>query len=174
MAALEMQVDQLAVDPVLGAAVVILLEKGGERAVPIWVGQVEAAAIISELRQVPMARPMTHDLLNEAIFRLRAEVDHVIVTDFQNGTFYAEVVLCSVEGDIRLDARPSDAIALALRANARILVEREVVEDEWCVQATARLGISTRRPRPIVEVSSNDYEALLSNLEDEDFGKWKM
>ena len=71
MPAVEMQVKQVSLDPVLGAPVVILEEKDGGRSVPIWVGQTEAAAIVSELREVPLARPSSHDLMNEIIFRLR-------------------------------------------------------------------------------------------------------
>ncbi len=174
MSALEMEVDQVAVDPVLGAAVVILNEKGGERAVPIWIGQIEAAAIISELRQVPMSRPMTHDLLNEVIFRLRGEVSRILITDLRQGTFYAEVVLGTENGEVRLDARPSDAIALALRANAPVFVDQKVMERALRVEAVQQIRLESRSPRPIVNPCPEQYDSLLAGMSDEDFGKWKM
>jgi hypothetical protein len=174
MGALEMEVEQVAVDPVLGAAVVILNEKGGDRAVPIWIGQVEAAAIISELRQVPMARPVTHDLLHQVIFRLRGEVARVVITDFQSGTFYAEVVLGTHEGEVRLDARPSDAIALALRANAPVFVEQHVFERALQIEAAQDMCSRSRAPRPVMAARPERYDTILANLNDDDFGKWKM
>jgi len=176
MAAVEMTVEQVTLDPVLGAPVVILREKGGHRSVPIWVGQVEAAAIVSELRSVPMSRPSSHDLMKELIFRLRGTVTHITVTDLRNGTFFAEVALTTPDGKVRVDSRPSDAIALALRARSPIFVEQDVVERAWRHSATSELELFCDDPPPrvLLGVPPEQSEGILEGLNDDDFGKWKM
>ena len=176
MAALEMQVEQVTLDPVLGAPVVVLREKNGDRAVPIWVGQTEAAAIVSELRRVPMTRPSSHDLMKEMIFRLRASVSRVTVTDLRNGTFYAEVALRTPHGCVCLDSRPSDAIALALRVRSPIFVEQDVMERAWGAQVPEDIcdGCDDSAPSVLIEPCHALHEGLLEGLADEEFGKWKM
>ena len=176
MAAVEMTVEQVTLDPVLGAPVVILREQGGHRSVPIWVGQVEAAAIVSELRCVPMTRPSSHDLMKELIFRLRGSVSHITVTDLKNGTFFAEVALTTSDGKIRVDSRPSDAIALALRAKAPIFVEQDVVERACRLGNTQdfELYCEESNPKVLLGVSPDQHEGVLEVLKEEDFGKWKM
>jgi uncharacterized protein len=176
MDAVEMQVEQVTLDPVLGAPVVILREKRGDRTVPIWIGQGEAAAIVSELRCVPMARPSSHDLMKELIFRLRASVSHVRVTDLQKGTFFAEVALATPEGSVCVDSRPSDAIALALRAGSPIFVEHEVVDRAWgLVGAVDSVDLDfEEKPIVMLEAPMDCCDGLLEALNDDDFGKWKM
>lgn len=177
MSAVEMKVEQVTIDPVLGTPVVILKEKGGERSVPIWIGQGEAAAIVSELRRVPMNRPSTHDLMKDLIFRLRASVTRVLVTDLQNGTFFAEVELTTLDGEVRLDARPSDAIALALRVQSPILVEPEVMERAWGLSSILEgenAPLDPTSPKVLIDASLDPSGRILESLNEEDFGKWKM
>ena len=176
MPAVEMQVKQVSLDPVLGAPVVILEEKGGGRSVPIWVGQTEVAAIVSELRKVPLARPSSHDLMNEIIFRMRGRVARVAVTDHQHGTFFAEIVVETAEGEVTVDARASDAIALALRAQAPIFVEHTVVERTWGLTPCRRNADcwGDRSSGVFLDASQPLSPDILDALNDEDFGKWKM
>lgn len=176
MAAVETLVEQVTLDPVLGAPVVILHEKGGRRTIPIWVGQLEAAAIVSELRAVPMTRPSSHDLMKELIARLRGAVSHVTVNDVRNGTFFAEVALTTPEGVVNVDARPSDAIALALRTRAPIYVEQHVMERAWCLGEALDAGVcgDNVAPRVLLEVIREGRDGVLEGLAEEDFGKWKM
>jgi hypothetical protein len=176
MAAVEMQVEQVTLDPVLGAPVVILREKGGHRSIPIWVGQLEAGAIVSELRRVPMTRPSSHDLMKELVGRLNGSISHVTVTDLRNGTFFAVVALSTPEGVVDVDSRPSDAIALALRARSPIFVEPDVMERAWCLGQAHGLGVcgdDTASP-VLLEVVREGRDGVLEGLTDEDFGKWKM
>ena len=99
-----------------------------ERVIPIWIGAVEAAAIGTALDGIPHARPMTHDLCNACIEALGGSIDRVVITDVQGSTFFAQVVIAQ-DGDIVcVDARPSDALALALRWNAPIYLEEDVIE----------------------------------------------
>jgi bifunctional DNase/RNase len=108
--------------------VVILKEKSSDRYLPIWIGPAEADAIAVQLQEVAVARPLTHDLLRAAIEQLGAQVNHIIVNDLANDTFYARIVL-DVRGDsMELDSRPSDAIALAVRAKVPIFAEETVLD----------------------------------------------
>lgn len=122
-----MTVRGLALDPTTNAPIVILKAEGGARLLPIWIGLFEANAIALVLEGVPTSRPMTHDLLKSAIDALDASVERVVVSDLRENTFYATVHLAAAGGARLLDARPSDAIALALRAGAPIFVARDVL-----------------------------------------------
>jgi len=98
--------------------VVILKDVDSERYLPIWIGPFEAEAITLELQQVELARPLTHDLLNAVITEMGANVSHVLVNELRDDTFYACVVLDNNGQPLEVDSRPSDAIALAVRAKA--------------------------------------------------------
>ncbi|QGY41061.1 bifunctional nuclease family protein [Pseudodesulfovibrio cashew] len=124
----EMEIFGLALDENSKSPILILKEEGG-RALPIWIGAMEAMAISMALNKVPFPRPMTHDLLLSAIRKMDGSVVRVEVTDLESGTFYAEIVIASGEDTIRLDSRPSDAIALAVRAKCPILVGDGVLEE---------------------------------------------
>ena len=108
--------------------VVILREKDADRYLPIWIGPSEADAIALRLQDVSVARPLTHDLLRNLIEQLGARVVHIIVNDLANDTFFAQIVL-DVNGTIvEVDARPSDAIALAVRTDAPIFAAEDVLD----------------------------------------------
>jgi len=106
--------------------ILLLRETDGERYLPVWIGSVEATAIALEQQEVRPARPLTHDLLKDVIGTLGREVQQIVITDLQEGTFYAELVF---DGDVRVSARPSDSVALALRAGAPIYAEESVLEE---------------------------------------------
>ncbi|HEV8354251.1 MAG TPA: bifunctional nuclease family protein, partial [bacterium] len=108
--------------------VVLLVDQGEAMALPIWIGQAEATAIAMELQGVKPPRPMTHDLLRAVLTELTVNVVRVIVTDVKDSTYYAEVHLASNGTDLVVDSRPSDAIALALRAEAPIFVSDKVAQ----------------------------------------------
>ena len=108
--------------------VVILREKAADRYLPIWIGPAEADAIAVRLQDVSVARPMTHDLLRNLIDQLGAKIVYIVVNDLSNDTFFARIVL-DVNGDtMEVDSRPSDAIALAVRAEAPIFAEESVLD----------------------------------------------
>jgi bifunctional DNase/RNase len=108
--------------------VVLLVDQGEAMALPIWIGQAEATAIAMELQGVKPPRPMTHDLLRTVLTELTVNVVRVIVTDVKDSTYYAEVHLASNGNNLVVDSRPSDAIALALRAEAPIFVSDKVAQ----------------------------------------------
>jgi bifunctional DNase/RNase len=124
------EVKGLVVDPATNVPMVVLRAIDGDSFVlPIWVGVFEANAIALQLEHIETPRPMTHDLLRDAIHRLGASIVEVVVTDVRDSTFYATVLLRRHDGHaVSVDARPSDALALALRAAAPVFVDRSVID----------------------------------------------
>ncbi len=124
----KMEVKALIVDPIANMPVVILRDADDKSFLPIWVGVFEANAIALQLEDVRTPRPMTHDLLRQALDRLGATLERVVVTKLHENTYYAEIHLSTAGGPVVLDSRPSDAIALALRTSSPVFVEEEVLE----------------------------------------------
>ena len=125
---LEMTIDSIRVSPMNYQRVVILKEKDGDRYLPIWIGPAEADAIAVKLQDLSVPRPLTHDLLRTVIDTLGGSVNHILVSDLHNDTFYAKIAI-QVNGDAKeIDCRPSDAVALAVRAKVPIYVEESVLE----------------------------------------------
>ena len=125
---IEMTIEGIRVSLMNYQRVVILKEKDASRYLPIWIGPAEADAIAVRLQDVSVARPLTHDLLRDVLDKLGAQVDSVIVNDLANDTFFARILL-SVNGErLEIDSRPSDAIALAVRAQVPIYAEDAVLE----------------------------------------------
>ena len=124
---LEMKVKQLALDPLSNMPMIILRDEEEKRSLPIWVGLPEANAIALELEKISTARPMTHDLIRNILEAVGARVAKVVVNDLKENTFYAVIHLRLGSTDLTVDSRPSDAIALALRVDAPIFVEEEVL-----------------------------------------------
>jgi uncharacterized protein len=126
---IEVVIDSLRVSLTNQQRIVILKSKDDDQSLPIWVGPFEAEAITIALQEVEVARPQTHDLLNRAFQLLKANLQRVIISDLRDDVFYA-TILADVNGNaLEIDARPSDAIALALRAHVPILVTRKVMEE---------------------------------------------
>jgi uncharacterized protein len=125
---IEVKIRGLMMDPSSGTPIIILKDVNSETMLPIWVGAFEANAIALEIEKISPQRPMTHDLLRNIILEMGASVERVIVTDLRDNTFFAVIAMKSRGGDsIMIDARPSDAIALALRADCPIYVNEEVI-----------------------------------------------
>lgn len=125
---LEMRIRGLLMDPTTNSPIVILKDVQSETMLPIWVGPFEANSIASEIEKVAPPRPMTHDLLRNLVNLFGAEVRRIIVTELRDNTFYAVIEIDWRGEKLLLDARPSDAIALALRADCPIYVNEEVVK----------------------------------------------
>jgi uncharacterized protein len=125
---IEMQVYGLALDEATQVPILILKDKEEKNVLPIWIGAMEAVAISLVLNDIKVPRPMTHDLLLRTIEQLGAEVKNVTIVDLKEGTYYAEVIVTLDDDTITIDSRPSDAIALALRAKAPIFTEQKVLD----------------------------------------------
>jgi bifunctional DNase/RNase len=159
---IEMTIKGLMVDPVTNMPIVMLKDTEGERVLPIWVGIFEANAIALQMENVATARPMTHDLLKNVIRDLDGRVERVVVSELKDNTFYA-VIYLTVRGEtLAIDSRPSDAIALALRTRAPILVEDTVIDNARSVD------LSHDRH------SSTHLKKWLEDLDPDDLGKYKM
>jgi bifunctional DNase/RNase len=158
----EMKIRGLMVDPSTNAPIVILKDVSSDTVLPIWVGLYEANAIALEVEKSSPPRPMTHDLLKNLIHGLNAEVQRIVVTELRDDTFYA-VIWMEQNGEVvTLDARPSDAIALALRADCPIYVSEDVLKEAKVVPNTAD------------SASAEELRRWLENLNDEDMGRYKM
>jgi bifunctional DNase/RNase len=159
---IEMTIKGLMVDPITNLPIVILKDKEGERVLPIWVGVFEANAIALQIENVATPRPMTHDLLRNVIADLDGRVDRIVVSDLKDNTFYA-VIHLTVRGEaVAIDARPSDAIALALRTRSPILVDEVVIDHAKTVDFTSERADSDR------------LQKWLESLDPTELGKYKM
>jgi len=125
---LEMTIDSIRVSPMNYQRVVILKEKDADRYLPIWIGPAEADAIAVKLQDLSVPRPLTHDLLRTVIDTLGGSVQHILVSDLHNDTFYAKISIQTNGTTKEIDCRPSDAVALAVRAQVPIYVEESVLE----------------------------------------------
>ncbi len=159
---IEMTIKGLMVDPITNMPIVILRDKDGQKVLPIWVGVFEANAIALQIENVTPQRPMTHDLLNNVIHDLKADIKKVVVSDLKDNTFYALIHLSIAGETMVIDARPSDAIALALRARAPIYVEDTVIDNAKTVDLAPEKGDSER------------LQKWLENLDPDTMGKYKM
>jgi bifunctional DNase/RNase len=159
---IEMTIKGLMVDPITNMPIVILKDKDGDRVLPIWVGIFEANAIALQIENIATPRPMTHDLLRNVINDLNGQVDRVVVCDLKDNTFYA-IIHLTVRGErVAIDARPSDAIALALRTRSPILVEETVIDNAKTVDFSSERADTDR------------LQKWLESLDPDELGKYKM
>ena len=158
---IEMTVDSIRVSLVSYQRVVILKEKDSDRYLPIWIGPSEADAIAIKLQEVQVPRPLTHDLLRSVINALGAIVVSIVVTNLENDTFFAKILL-NVDGkQIDIDSRPSDAIALAVRVKVPIYAEESVLD-----KAGILLDRKTGKPIPSSNKVDEDELRKLSAFRD--------
>ncbi len=125
----EMTVSGLTIDPFTNSPIMILKDVASDKAVPIWIGLLEATAIASELENIKFSRPMTHDLLKNIMELMETQVTKVEVCDLRDNTYFALIYLSRDGNEITIDARPSDAIAIALRTKAPIFVADVVIQE---------------------------------------------
>jgi bifunctional DNase/RNase len=150
-------------DPATNMPIVVLKDVASETVIPIWVGIFEANAIAIEIEKVAAPRPMTHDLARNVIRHLNAQLERVVITEIKNDTFHAVLWLRQADEQVMIDARPSDAIALALRADCPIFVAEHVMQ-------SAKLNTSGPSEGPTAE----QLRGWLEGLNDEDLGRYKM
>jgi bifunctional DNase/RNase len=125
----EMQIYGVSFDLVGKQPIVLLKTADGNRFLPIWIGHSEAAAILMKLQSATTPRPMTHDLVTEMLDQLGAQVVRITVTELRENTFYAQITVQQDGSEVDIDSRPSDAIALAIRADAPIYAADDVIEE---------------------------------------------
>ena len=179
----EMSIDSIRVSPMNYQRVVILKEKDSDRYLPIWIGPAEADAIAVKLQDLSVPRPLTHDLLRTVIDTLGGAVQHILVNDLQNDTFYAKITIQS-EGDSKeIDCRPSDAVALVVRTQVPIFVEEAVLDkagillDKETGKPIALDDADAQATAKSPEVKEEDLRRMsaftdfIDTLDLEDFGK---
>ena len=152
----EMQVKGLMLDPVTSVPIVILKDDDGSRVLPIWVGPSEASAIALQIENITPPRPMTHDLLRDVIGALGVTVSRIIVSELKGSTFYAFLELRLGVDVILVDARPSDALALAIRTRAPIFVRSEVLEQARSIEVATDQADQDRLQRWLESLDPDD------------------
>ena len=155
---IEMTIKGLMVDPITNSPIVILRDREGQRVLPIWVGIFEANAIALQIENISTPRPMTHDLLRNVIQDLKASVQKVVVCDLQETTFYALIYLAVAGDTVAIDARPSDAIALALRTRAPIFVEDTVLDNAKTVDFTSEKSDADQLHKWLESLDPDDFD----------------
>ena len=164
---IEMKVSGLTIDPITNTPIVILKDLEEKKAIPIWIGLFEASAIATEMEKISFSRPMTHDLMNDILKILDVQITSVEICDLRNNTFFASIHLLRNGQRFVVDARPSDGIALALRANAQIFVDDKVLEKSRTIDFGAKAG-------DLDKLKEDKLMEFLENLSPEEFGKYKM
>jgi bifunctional DNase/RNase len=159
---IRMTIKGLMIDPITNMPIIILRDQDGQRLLPIWVGVFEANAIALQIENVQTPRPMTHDLLRNVISDLEAEVQRIVVCELKDNTFYATIHLRSGARVLTVDARPSDAIALALRTRSPIFVEEAVIQSARAVEASKE------------NMDVGRLQKWLEGLSEDELGKYKM
>jgi len=155
----EMKVTGIAIDPFTNSPIVILKSDDGANVLPIWVGFMEASSIAMELEKTPRVRPITHDLIKNIFEQIDFTLSKIEVTDLKDNTFYATIYLKNNDKEHVFDARPSDAIAIAIRTGAPIFVNEKVIENAQKIE---------------IEENEEKLKDLLTQLSDDDFGNYKM
>lgn len=164
---LEMKVFGITLDPFTNAPIVILKDLDEKNALPVWIGVLEASAIATELDNVKFSRPMTHDLLKDILKETDTEVIKIEVNDLKDNVYYATIHLESINGTMVLDARPSDAIAIALRMKSPIYVDTKVINKSRDIDTA---GMESEKSQK----GSKDLINMLEELNPEDISKYKM
>ncbi len=160
---IEVRIRGLMMDPNTNMPIVVLKDVGSEAIMPIWVGIFEANAIAIEIEKVSPPRPMTHDLARNIMQYMNGKLEKIVITELRDDTFFAVLWMRQNEDLITLDARPSDAIALALRADCPIYVTEQVMQ-------SAKLNTSGPPEGP----TADELRGWLEGLNDEDLGRYKM
>lgn len=168
----------LVLDPSSNAPIVVLKDVEGETCLPIWIGLAEATAIASALKKVEINRPMTHDLLSLVIDELGGQVTKVLISDLRDNTFIASIEIVVGDKIKVLDARPSDAIALAVRTDARISVKADVLKQAQVTLVSVSApdeegGEIGKTAKDFTNIDKEQWEEILAEMDPEDF-KYKM
>ncbi len=170
MNVVEARVNGLILEPKTQQNIVVLRETAGERILPIWIGPGEAQAIRRILSEEPFPRPLTHDLLHLIVEGLKARITRVVISDLRENTFFATVFVQRESEILSIDARPSDSIAVALRAQAPILVNEKLLQPPPAQEEEAE----EERTELSEEEKAEQLRRMIERLNPEDFGKFQL
>ena len=161
-----MTIHGLSMDPKNGSPVLLLKEVSSERTLPIWIGVYEANAIATSMAEIQPPRPMTHDLLYGTLIQRGYTLRKVVITEIKDATFFALIFLGSDTKEVEVDSRPSDAVALAVRAQSPIFVNEDVLDQSAIDLSTLEDNGKTPDKDEMLE--------MLEQMDPEDFSKYKM
>ena len=156
----------MTMDPSSNTPIIILKSEEDDQAIPIWIGLLEATSIASALQNIQFDRPMTHDLFKNFLDNIEIGVSRIEVCDLKDNTFYAKIYFDSKERSFSMDARPSDAIAIALRFKAPIYLDDKVIEKSKMTEGIAEMVDERKKKKKWAE--------YLEKLSPDDFGKYKV
>ncbi len=162
----KMNIAGIAMDPASNTPIILLKSYENDQVVPIWIGLLEATSIASAMKNIKFDRPMTHDLFKNFADRMEIKVTRIEVSDIKDNTYYAIIHFDSPEGAFKMDARPSDAIAIALRYEAPVFVDDKVITKSQDTIPDAELGDESEE--------GQKWADYLKNLSADDFGKYKV
>lgn len=166
----EMKVAGIALDPTNNAPIVVLRDLQGKYVLPIWIGIMEASAIAAAIEGIHYSRPMTHDLFKSLLETLGASIERIEVIDIKDNVFYAIITIEYEGAEYKIDARPSDAIAIALRTQSGIFVANHVIKD------AIRVDTGKESAGKVIvgfEQDKDKLKEILEKMNPEDFGKFK-
>ena len=176
---IEVTLARLGLDSVSNSYVVILQEKGGDRLLPIWIGQPEAESIVMEMNKIRPPRPLTHDLCKRLITGMGGSLRRVQITKVQDNTYFAELHIYRGEDVFHIDARPSDSIAIALRLSAPIYAQESLLtavaveeSDESSSEEPSFSGGAEQSAQ--LDLSAEQLKEYLEKMRPEDFGKFHL
>jgi bifunctional DNase/RNase len=163
---IEMKVHSVAVDPFSNVPIIMLKDLGEHKTLPIWIGTLEANSITAHIESKITSRPMTHDIMAQILEKSNVKVLKIEISDLKSNVYYASIHIASGENVFKVDSRPSDAIALAIRTGAPIMVEEKVIEKSMEIKIESVTDESDLNPDELLE--------MLDELSIEDLGKYKM
>ena len=166
---IEMKVMGIALDTRSGSPIVVLHDLDNKKALPIWIGSAEASAIIRKIEKLSVTRPMTHDLVVDVVNKTNFTIDRVEINDVEEETYFATIFLVKGDEVIEIDSRPSDAIAIAMRADAPIFVTENVLIDGAVSTDSARDEEEAEEFKDFIQsIKPSDFEKLIDKHKDSD------
>jgi bifunctional DNase/RNase len=171
---IEMKVADIAIDQIFNTPIIILKDLSNKRSLPIWVGTFEAQAILFALNGNGIPRPLPYDIMKELLTKFELKLKRIIVSDLRNNTFYAIIELVKNGQVIQIDSRPSDAIALALRVGAPIMVSDMVIKKAKTIDISKGQSETKQKGNQKPDQEEKNLKKWLENLKPEDFGEYEM
>lgn len=167
---IEMKVMGIALDTRTGSPIVVLHDMDNRKALPIWIGSAEASAIIRKIENIAVSRPMTHDLIIQIVETMGGSIDRIEINDVEKETYYANVYIADKEGkEVVIDARPSDAIAIAIRVEAPIFVTANVLANGSVSCDAAKDEEEAQEFRDFIQsIKPSDFEKLIKHDKESD------
>ena len=166
---IEMKVMGIALDTRTGSPIVVLHDMDNRKALPIWIGSAEASAIIRKIENISVSRPMTHDLIIQIVEKMGGNIDRIEINDVEKETYYANIYLTKDNEEIVIDARPSDAIAIAIRVDAPIYVTANVLANGSVSCDAAKDEEEAQEFRNLLQsINPSDSEKLLKHDKESD------